>query len=200
MSTTLSHDFIEVTQAAKEHFRSLLNKEDVEGMSLRMCVANAGTAHADVSITFCPPGEEEPSDIRLCFEDFVLFVARTSKDALNAAIVDFKGDRLGGQLSIKAPYLKGSAPDPDSSLKERIQYVIDSEINPNLASHGGRVSIVDILEEKIVVLQFGGGCHGCGMASVTLKHGIEKTLKENFPEIIEIRDITDHTTGEDPYY
>jgi Fe/S biogenesis protein NfuA len=164
-----------------------------------MCVANAGTVHADVSITFCPPGSEERSDIPLCFGDFILFVDKTSQDPLNAAVVDFKGDGLGGQLSIKAPYLKGVVPKSDSALRERVQYVIDSEINPNLASHNGRVSIVDILEEKIVVLQFGGGCHGCGMANVTLKHGIEKTLKEKFPEIVEIRDATDHTTGEDPY-
>ena len=199
MASTLSQDFMEVTEAAKAHFRGLLDKEEITGMNLRMCVANAGTIHADVSITFCPPGEEELSDVRLHFEDFILFVDKGSKDALNTAVVDFKADGLNGQLSIKAPYLKGVAPKPDSSLRERVQYVIDSEINPNLANHGGRVDIVDILEEKIVVLRFGGGCHGCGMAGVTLKHGIEKTLKEKFPEIVEIRDVTDHTTGEDPY-
>ena len=82
--------------------------------------------------------------------------------------------------------------------------MIDSEINPNLAGHGGKVSLVEIIKAEsdaraIVVLQFGGGCHGCGMAGVTLKNGIEKTLKENFPEIVEIRDVTDHTKGEDPY-
>lgn len=199
MIATVSLDFIEVTAAAKAHFSSLLAKEDIKGMNLRMSVANAGTVYADVSITFCPPGEEEPSDIRLSFEDFILFIDKGSKGALQSAVVDFKSDEMGVQLSIKAPYLKGKVPGADSSLRERVQYVIDSEISPNLASHGGRVSIVDILDEKVVVLQFGGGCHGCGMAGVTLKHGIEKTLKEKFPEIVEIRDITDHTTGEDPY-
>lgn len=168
-------------------------------MNLRISVANAGTIHADVSITFCPEGEEEGADLRLHFGDFVLFIDRAAKEALTEAIVDFKLDAIGGQLSIKAPYLKGHAPGSDSSLRERIQYVIDSEINPNLASHGGRVKIVDILQEKIVVLEFGGGCHGCGMAGVTLKHGIEKTLREKFPEIVEIQDATDHTTGKDPY-
>jgi len=202
MTDAVREDFVVVTQAAQDHFRSLLAKED-EGMNLRVFVANAGTAHAEVSVTFCPPGEEEADDIALDFENFNLFIERASKDALTEGNIDFKADALGGQLSIKAPYLKGRVPETDSPLWERVQYVIDSSINPNLAGHGGRVSIVDIIdapEGKIVILQFGGGCHGCGMASVTLKHGIEKTLKENFPEIVEIRDATDHTTGETPYF
>lgn len=191
---------ITVTEAALAHFRRLLEKEDVEGMNLRMFVANPGTIHADVAVTFCPPGEEESTDISLSLDDFILFIAKDSEDALFEAKIDFKEDKVGGQLSIKAPYLKGREPAKDSSLQEKIQYVIDSEINPGLASHGGRVSIVELLEPGIVVLQFGGGCHGCGMAGVTLKHGIEKTLKEKFPEINEIRDATDHAAGETPYY
>lgn len=191
---------IDVTSSALNHFERLLQKEDLEGMNLRMFVANPGTLHADVSVTFCPPGEQEANDLVLPFENFNLFIAYDSKEALFEAKVDFKEDKVGGQLSIKAPYLKGREPSVESPLKDRIQFVIDSEINPGLAGHGGRVSIVDISESGIVVLQFGGGCHGCGMASVTLKHGIEKNLKEKFPEIVEIRDATDHTTGENPYY
>lgn len=189
-----------VTEAALEHFRRLLQKEDIDGMNLRMFVANPGTIHADVAVTFCPPGEEEASDLALSFDDFVLYIAYDSKDALTDAKVDFKEDKVGGQLSIKAPFLKGREPLAESSLQEKIQYVIDSEINPGLAGHGGKVSIVEVSEQGLVVLQFGGGCHGCGMAGVTLKNGIEKTLKEKFPEIVEIRDATDHTTGENPYF
>ena len=193
------HDLVVITEAAENHFRGLLQKEDTEGMNLRVFVANPGTTHAEVSVTFCPPGEEESMDLSFPCEGFTLFIEKASENALEDAVVDFKEDALGGQLSIKAPFLKGRAPATGSSLQEQIQFVIDSEINPNLAGHGGKVSLVDILEGGIVVLQFGGGCHGCGMASITLKHGIEKTLKEKFPEIVEIRDATDHTTGKDPY-
>ena len=66
--------------------------------------------------------------------------------------------------------------------------------------HKGNVSLVDILEGGIVVLRFGGGCQGCGMANMTLKQGIERTLKEKLPEIQEVRDATDHELGENPYY
>jgi Fe/S biogenesis protein NfuA len=202
-----------VTEAAQKHFSNLLQKEEVEGMNLRVFVANPGTIHADVSVTYCPPGEEAPTDVALPFESFKLFIDGDSKDSLTDARIDFIEDALEGHLSVKAPLLKGVEPAGTSSLSERIQFVIDSEINPNLAGHGGKVSLVEIIEDQnprenlpteasrgaIVILQFGGGCHGCGMAGVTLKHGIEKTLKEKFPEIVEIRDATDHTTGEAPY-
>lgn len=191
---------VTVTEAAANHFRQLLQKEDIEGMNLRVFVSHPGTPHAEISVTFCPPSEEEASDIPVSLGDFTVFIDGQSLDALREAKIDFKEDKVGGQLSIKAPNLKGREPSIGSSLRDKIQYVIDSEIDPSLAGHGGRVSIVDILEGGIVVLQFGGGCHGCGMANVTLKHGIEKTLKGKFPEIVEIRDVTDHTTGENPYY
>ena len=74
------------------------------------------------------------------------------------------------------------------------------EINPQIASHGGRVSLEEIAGDGIVVLRFGGGCHGCGMADVTLKQGIEKTLRSRLPEITEVRDATDHASGHNPYY
>jgi len=199
---TDASNFLVITEAAKVHFRNLLKSEDTVGMNLRVKVSRPETAQAEVSVTFCPEGEEKSSDIPFNCIDFTVFVDNASKGALEKANIDFKEDKAGGQLSIKAPFLKGRAPATDSPLQERIQFVIDSEINPNLASHGGRVSITEILQKPegaVVILQFGGGCHGCGMAGVTLKHGIEKTLKEKFSEIVEIRDATDHTTGEDPY-
>lgn len=189
-----------VTEAAIKHFRRLIENENVPGMNLRVFVANPGTIEADIGITFCPPEEEEKGDIPLHFEDFHLFVEEASRDALREAILDYEEDPAGGQLSVKAPYLKGKKPAADSPLTERIEFVLNTEINPTLAGHGGKVSLVEYLEGGIVVLRFGGGCHGCGMANITLKHGIEKTLKERFAEITEIRDITDHAAGENPYY
>jgi Fe/S biogenesis protein NfuA len=194
---------ITITPAAQAHFGVLLAKEQISGMNLRIFVANPGTIHAEVSLTFCALGEQEAGDIALDFENFIVFIEGASKEALTEAHIDFKMDAIGGQLSIQAPYLKGREPSKDTPLWDRVQYVIDASINPNLAGHGGRVSLIETLdstEGKILILQFGGGCHGCGMAGLTLKHGIEQTLKENFPEIIEIRDATDHTTGVDPYY
>jgi len=80
-----------------------------------------------------------------------------------------------------------------------VRWLLESEINPQLASHKGQVSLEEITSDGVVRLRFGGGCHGCGMADVTLKQGIEKTLMARIPEITAVRDATDHSTGEAPY-
>ena len=106
----------------------------------------------------------------------------------------------GGQLTIHAPGIKGNQPDESAGLEEKIAWVLEAEINPGLASHGGMVWLQEITDNNEVVLQFGGGCHGCGMVNVTLQDGIEKTLKEYFPEITAVIDATDHAKGSNPYY
>ena len=106
----------------------------------------------------------------------------------------------GGQLTIKAPNAKVPNVNADSPVNERINYYLQTEINPGLASHGGQVSLIDVVEDGIAVLKFGGGCQGCGQADVTLKEGIERTLLERIPELKGVRDVTDHTQKENAYY
>ena len=88
----------------------------------------------------------------------------------------------------------------DSPLNDRINYLLQTEINPGLASHGGEVKLIDVVEGGIAILQFGGGCQGCGMVDVTLKEGIEKTMIARIPEINGVRDATDHSVTENAYY
>jgi Fe/S biogenesis protein NfuA len=102
---------------------------------------------------------------------------------LDEAQIEFEESPTGGQLTIRAPGIKGSAPAGDAPIEQRIEWLLESEINPSLAAHGGRVALVEITREMEVVLQFGGGCHGCGMVDVTLKQGIEKALIQKIPEI-----------------
>ena len=80
-----------------------------------------------------------------------------------------------------------------------VRWLVEHEINPQLAEHRGNVSLQEITADGVVVLRFGGGCHGCGMADVTLKQGIEKTLIEKAPGVTAVRDATDHATGDAPY-
>lgn len=190
-----------LTVAAQAHFGALIAKEAAENeqLNLRITVNNPGTQKADVGITFCPLGEQAGTDLELKYPEFSLYVERSAVPALRDAVIDYLSNDFGGQLSIKAPYIKGAAPKADAPLRERVQYIIENEINPNLASHGGFVSLQDIVDNGVVVLRFGGGCHGCGMADVTLKSGIEKTLMQQCPDITAVRDATDHSTGENPY-
>ncbi len=107
---------------------------------------------------------------------------------------------MGGQLTIKAPNSRMPKLSEDSSLQDRINYILYNEINPGLQSHGGHVTLEDLTEDNIAVLQFGGGCQGCGMVDVTLKDGVEKTLLEQLPELTAVKDITDHSIQENAYY
>lgn len=191
---------IHVTEDAKAHFKALLDKEEMPGMGLRLFVDAPGKPTAEVSLAFCPPGDHRGGDIKIEYADFNIYVDRSSVSYLEEAEIDYKTNDLAGQLVITAPNLRGDKLKADASLAEKVNYVLHHEVNPNLASHGGIVSLVEITPENEVVLRFGGGCHGCGMADVTLKQGIEKTLIEKFPEITKIVDITDHTKGENPYY
>lgn len=190
---------INITENALAHFNKLIANEETLGMGLRMFLDQPGSPQAEVGIAFCPPGEQRTTDIPLTFEGFTVYVDRASAAFLHEANIDYQIDKVGGQLAISAPHLKGKKPEDTATLTERLQYIIDTEINPQLASHKGMVSLIEITEDLNVVLKFGGGCHGCGMADVTLKHGIEKTLKERFPEIQGVKDVTDHATGDAPY-
>ena len=71
---------------------------------------------------------------------------------------------------------------------------------PSLASHGGMVSLVEVVDESVAVLQFGGGCQGCGMVDLTLKEGVEKTLLDQLPQLTAVKDVTDHSVKENAYY
>jgi len=90
-------------------------------------------------------------------------------------------------------------PKEDKDIKELVQKILDEMINPAIAGHGGFVDLLDV-KENLVYLRLGGGCQGCGMVNVTLKQGIEATLKEEIPQIAGVIDQTDHAGGNNPYY
>ena len=190
---------ITVTPTARDYFAKLL-EDQPEDTALRLATRQAGTPAADVSLNFCPPGEEEAGDEAVDCGTFTLYVCPDGKEALDGAMIDFETNSTGGELSIRAPGLRGQTPGEDASMHERVSWVLESRINPMVASHGGVVSLVDVTDENDVVLRFGGGCHGCGMVDVTLRQGIETQLRELVPEIRNVTDGTDHATGENPYY
>jgi len=100
------------------------------------------------------------------------------------------------ELDVK---LKCSAEDPREVQMEVIQNLLDFEINPMVAAHGGQFALKDVSDNKVYV-ELGGGCQGCGMVDVTLRQGVEQRMREVFPDMIELIDITDHDLGDNPYY
>ncbi len=191
---------IDVTPAAQGYFAKLIAQQDAGDLGLYLSVSNPGTPRAECELNFCQPDEVDPADPKLALDGFTLFIQAASDPFLTEAEMDFKTNETGGELVVRAPNIKGHAPAADAPVEERVQWVLDSEINPMVAAHGGQVSLVEITATMDVVLKFGGGCHGCGMVGVTLKEGVEKTMLERVPEITGVVDSTDHSTGENPYY
>jgi Fe/S biogenesis protein NfuA len=192
--------YIEITPSAEEYLAELLEKQNVEGMAVRIFITQPGTKYAETCLAYCRPEEINKNDLLQAMDKLLVYVDTLSTPYLEEAIIDFAKDRMGGQLTIKAPNAKMPKVNADSPLNERINYLLYTEINPGLASHGGEVSLVEITAEMVAILKFGGGCQGCSAVEVTLKDGVEATLLEKIPELTGIMDDTDHTVTENAYF
>ncbi len=190
---------IHITDAAQEHFSKLLiNKE--KGTQIRVFVTNPGTINADCGVSYCPLDAVEITDTELQFEKFSVFVDELSAPYLVDSEIDFITEQLSSQLTLKAPYSKIPKMDDLLPLAERVKYLLQSQINPRLSSHGGYVTLIEITDDNLAILQFSGGCNGCSMVNITLKEGIEKELLLQCPELKGVCDITEHHHNEYSYY
>ena len=190
---------IAISEAAQKYLVDLLSSQD-EGCGIRIFVAQPGTPQAETCIAYCQPGEAQDDDTPVEYTGFTAYFEGRSERFLEDAVVDFQEDRMGGQLTIKAPNARVPNVDDDSPIEDRINYVLYNEINPGLASHGGQVTLVEVVNNDTAVLEFGGGCQGCAAVDITLKQGVEKALMEQVPDLVAIRDTTDHTVTENAYY
>ncbi len=188
--------YVEITPDAEEYLAGLLEKQTVEGMSVRIFITQPGTRYAETCLAYCRPDEVNPNDELQQMDKLNVYVEAMSIPYLEESKIDFAKDRMGGQLTIKAPNAKMPKVTEDSPVEERINYILYTEINPGLASHGGEVSLVELTEEGVAILKFGGGCQGCSAVDMTLKDGVEATLVAKVPEIQSVRDVTDHTQTE----
>ncbi|MCP8686909.1 Fe-S biogenesis protein NfuA [Marinobacterium sedimentorum] len=194
---------ITVTESAEKYLADLLAKQDAEDISVRMFVTQPGTPYAETCLAYCRPDEVIADDELLELTLIRFYLERNSLPYLEEAMIDFAEDRMGGQLTIKAPNAKVPKVSADSPMEEQINYILYSDVNPGLASHGGEVKLVELVEEEnghIAVLKFGGGCQGCSAVDMTLKDGVEKTLLERVPGLIAVRDETDHSNTDKAYY
>lgn len=196
----MTEPLIAITENAREYLRDLLDRQGSPGMGVRIFVERPGTPHAECCMAYCPPGEQEESDVRYEYDGFHAWIEGKSVRYLEDASIDFKKDSMGGQLTFRAP--KSRVPDigPDATLEERINHILYAEINPSLAAHGGNVQLLELTEDNVAILEFGGGCQGCSAVDMTLKSGVEKTLKERVPELSAVRDKTDHSVRDNAYF
>ena len=141
-------------------------------------------------------------------DDVSVAIPADSIDQLRGATLELSGGGMVMQNPNRpepvvpySPAIDPNRPPADLSgeVPQRVIQVLDQEINPAIASHGGHAELVAV-EGSIVYLRLSGGCQGCGMAAVTLSQGIEVAILDSIPEITEVIDVTDHATGENPYY
>jgi|TARA_B100000809_G_scaffold75571_1_gene73291 Fe/S biogenesis protein NfuA len=191
---------IDISKSAEGYLLELLNKQDKETIGVKVFVSEPGSPHAETCIAYCKEEDDISGFDLISSYEFPLYLEQKSLVYIEDAKVDYSPDKFGGTLTIKAPNAKVPQVDKNATLEDRINYILYSEINPSLASHGGEVSLIEVIDQETAVLQFGGGCQGCGMVDLTLKDGVEKSLLEQVSELKKVIDVTDHTYRENAYY
>ena len=183
-----------VSEVAKNKVLALLESQGKKGSALRVAITGRGPGGFQYDLRFVEDGDKGPEDIVEDAGGFQVFIDSASAQNLNGATLNF----------VEGIHQSGFSVDNSNSIwtepkAKAIQEVIDTQINPGVASHGGFVTLLDVKEDTAYIA-LGGGCQGCGMANVTLKQGIEVLIKQAVPEITQVVDTTDHAGGTNPYY
>jgi Fe/S biogenesis protein NfuA len=185
---------ITITDLAKEKIQGMMESQGHDDLALRVAIQGRGPAGFMYQLQFVKVDTNSKEDEVIDAGSFPVFIdAKTAPD-LNGSTLDFVDEISQRGFNIENPNPLWHDP-----LSLSVQNVIDQQINPAIAGHGGFVSLLEVKEGKAYVA-LGGGCQGCGMADVTLKGGIEVMLTEAIPEITQVIDTTDHAAGDNPYY
>ncbi|WP_420633536.1 iron-sulfur cluster assembly accessory protein [Candidatus Palauibacter sp.] len=188
------------TEAASERIRTFIAEDPAEGLAVRVSIQNASPIAPEYEMALIEPFERESEDESFDAAGFEVIVDSRSAALLAGTRVDWVESLQGSGFHFRNPNIQplGSG-SLDGPLVDRVRRVIDEQINPGVASHGGTVHLVEI-RDNVVYVTMGGGCQGCGMASVTLTQGIKQMIKDAAPEIVDVQDVTDHAAGDNPYY
>ena len=198
MEFDLGHFTVE--EDAANYLKDMVDGEPDSVLGLRVFVTSPGTSRAETNMAYFKEKPEMDDIIEVSQYGLRVFIHKNCAPFLVDAIIGYEETRLGAQITVKAPNAHMIKVSDDSSLEDKITYIIQSEINPSLASHGGEVELVAI-EGKTAVLRFGGGCQGCSSAELTLTEGIEKSLLSAFPKDLDsVRDVTDHSNRENSHH
>ncbi|WP_419934600.1 iron-sulfur cluster assembly accessory protein [Candidatus Palauibacter sp.] len=193
-------ELLTFSEAAHERIRTFMSEDPAEGLAVRVSVQNASPIAPEYEMALIEPLEREEGDESFDASGFEVVVDSRSVALLAGTRIDWVESMQGSGFHFRNPNIQplGSGP-MDGPLVDRVRRVIDEQINPGVASHGGTVRLVDI-RDNVVYVTMGGGCQGCGMASVTLTQGIKQMIRDAAPEIVDVQDVTDHASGSNPYY
>ncbi len=194
-----------LTAKAKQRIQTL--KDDFEKRQQKKIVgvylAVKGMPRPEYALSFVEEGQQEPDDVAVVVDDITVRMASRYAEFLSDVQIDFVSTLQQTGFKVDNPKSVPAVPDTSSSagqpVFEAVKKVIDVEINPGLASHGGYVTLLDV-KDNTAYVRMGGGCQGCGMAAATMRQGVEVAIKKAVPEILDVVDGTNHAGGENPYY
>lgn len=198
---------VHFTEAARAKLIEVLTAKGVlEQGALRISVKNPGFGAPDYGMALEEHGAPGPNDVVVETGDFRVLVDAVSLPLVDGATVDFFDQLLQRGFKVEPPPPPPAAPPPprptldlSNPIVATVHAVIERQINPGIASHGGRAELIDVRGD-VVYVALGGGCQGCSMASVTLKQGVERMIKQAVPSITQVVDTTDHAGGSNPYF
>lgn len=184
---------ITFTETAHDKILGILKAKGQDGFAVRLRITGRDTDDFQYEFRSVERETLREGDTVLDMDGFELFVDAESLPNLNGATIDFGGLASGG--------FKIENPNPvwTSEAARRVAEVINTQINPAVAAHSGRIALVDV-KDDIAYVKMEGGCQGCGLAGVTLSQGIQKQIMGQVPEILSVVDITHHAEGENPFY
>jgi Fe/S biogenesis protein NfuA len=195
-----SKPLVEFTTLAKDKVLGFMQMQGNESLAVRIQVASPSPLDPSYDITIIEPDEKCSEDLVLDGYGFEVVLEPESAKLLDGARIDWIETLAESGFKVENPNLAPIGSQPlEGPLADRVRQAIDQFVNPGVAQHGGQVTLVEV-RDKIVYVEMGGGCQGCGMASVTLSQGIERILLEQVPEIEGIQDVTNHGDGENPYF
>jgi Fe/S biogenesis protein NfuA len=198
---------IEITPGARERIQGFVDAEIVREPALRINLDSASQTPLarTYAISLVEKEDRERTEIAINVDGIRIFLNLDTSNLLSGALVDWVDDDGSSGFRVSDPNAKPATSwePPELALSgpmaERVQQIIDELINPQIASHGGMVELVDVSDDTLYI-RMGGGCQGCAASAATLRMGIEKMIREHIPDIENIVDVTDHTAGANPYY
>jgi Fe/S biogenesis protein NfuA len=187
------------TDRAREMVQAFMSDGEVE--ALRVGLEGSPIAPR-FELTLVNRTDRRDDEREVNVGDFAVLVTSASMDQLEGATVDFveRVNESGFEVRPRPGVGSTTVPSkPTGPLAQRVREVLDSQVNPSIASHGGQIDLVDVKETE-VYLEMSGGCQGCAMSRMTLRQGVERMLLQEVPEITAVHDVTDHSSGSNPYF
>jgi Fe/S biogenesis protein NfuA len=193
---------ISIAPDALAMIRQLRDQEPgEEEYALSIAVGGITGAQFSYDLSFVPVADQTDAQVLERHDDLAVIIPQADVEKLDGASLELteQGLSMNNPNSPAPPPMAEPRGDLTGPLADRVQQVLVEQVNPAIAAHGGAAELVSV-DEDTAYLRLMGGCQGCGMAKVTLSQGIERILMESIPELVGVVDVTDHASGESPYY